>query len=78
MLDIPLASSDNVSDKISLRRRAEQFGIIGTHSIMQRVVDVCQILAPSPLPMLLLGETGTGKSGCCKPGKVELKRGALL
>ena len=61
MLDIPLASSDNVSDKISLRRRAEQFGIIGTHSIMQRVVDVCQILAPSPLPMLLLGETGTGK-----------------
>lgn len=61
ILDVPLASSDNVSNKISLRRRAEQFGIIGTHSIMQRVVDVCQILAPSPLPMLLLGETGTGK-----------------
>ena len=60
ILDVPLASSDNVSNKISLRRRAEQFGIIGTHSIMQRVVDVCQILAPSPLPMLL-GETGTGK-----------------
>ena len=57
MLDIPLAPSD----KMSLRRQAEQFGIIGSHSIMQHVVDVCQILAPSSLPMLLLGETGTGK-----------------
>jgi transcriptional regulator with GAF, ATPase, and Fis domain len=38
-----------------------QLGIVGEHPALQRVVDFVATLAQSNAPILLLGETGTGK-----------------
>ncbi len=36
-------------------------GIVGDHPSMKRAVEMAATLAPSDVPMLILGETGTGK-----------------
>ncbi|MFH1740600.1 MAG: sigma-54 dependent transcriptional regulator, partial [bacterium] len=38
-----------------------QLGIVGDHPAMWHVLDIGALLAPSQAPMLILGETGTGK-----------------
>ncbi len=38
-----------------------QLGIVGDHPTVQRVIETCTLLAPSQAPILILGETGTGK-----------------
>jgi transcriptional regulator with PAS, ATPase and Fis domain len=38
-----------------------QLGIVGDHSAMQGALEMGAILAPSHAPILILGETGTGK-----------------
>ena len=38
-----------------------QLGIVGDHSAMQRSLEMGAMLAPSQAPVLILGETGTGK-----------------
>jgi transcriptional regulator with PAS, ATPase and Fis domain len=38
-----------------------QLGIVGDHPAMQRSLEIGAMLAPSQAPILILGETGTGK-----------------
>jgi transcriptional regulator with PAS, ATPase and Fis domain len=38
-----------------------QLGIVGDHPAMQRVIEMGSMLAPSQAPILIFGETGTGK-----------------
>jgi transcriptional regulator with GAF, ATPase, and Fis domain len=38
-----------------------QLGIVGDHPAMARVIETGAMLAPSTVPILILGETGTGK-----------------
>ncbi len=38
-----------------------QLGIVGDHPAMQRALEIGAMLAPSQAPILILGETGTGK-----------------
>lgn len=38
-----------------------QLSIVGDHATMLRSLEICAILAPSQAPVLILGETGTGK-----------------
>ncbi len=38
-----------------------QLGIVGDHAAMQRSLEMGAMLAPSQAPVLILGETGTGK-----------------
>jgi transcriptional regulator with GAF, ATPase, and Fis domain len=38
-----------------------QIGIVGDHPAMQRALEMGAMLAPSQSPVLILGETGTGK-----------------
>lgn len=38
-----------------------QLGIVGDHAAMQRALEMGAMLAPSQAPILILGETGTGK-----------------
>lgn len=38
-----------------------QLGIVGDHPAMQRALDMGAMLAPSSAPVLIFGETGTGK-----------------
>ena len=40
---------------------ARQLGIVGDHPSMREALEVGAALAPSPAPILILGETGTGK-----------------
>jgi len=39
----------------------DQLGIVGDHPAMRQALEVGAVLAPSNAPILLLGETGTGK-----------------
>ncbi len=39
---------------------ASKLGIVGTHTL-KNTLDACAFLAPTPFPVLILGETGTGK-----------------
>ena len=39
----------------------DQVGLIGDHPEFRKAVDYTEALAPSDFPMLILGETGTGK-----------------
>lgn len=36
-------------------------GIVGDHPLMKKAIEIAAMLAPSDVPMLILGETGTGK-----------------
>ena len=36
-------------------------GIVGDHPELKRALDIGAMLAPSDIPILVLGETGTGK-----------------
>lgn len=38
-----------------------EIGIIGDHPSMKKAIEIAATLAPTDLPMLILGETGTGK-----------------
>ncbi|MBP1596475.1 MAG: modulated sigma54 specific transcriptional regulator, Fis family [Acidobacteria bacterium] len=55
----------DVSEMIHLRRRLEQSrgfcGIVGRHALMQRIFDTIRELADINFPILIQGETGTGK-----------------
>ncbi len=53
-----ICDEDSVADVNSGR---VQLGIVGDHQMLQRVLEACALLAPSPAPVLILGETGTGK-----------------
>lgn len=39
----------------------QQLGIVGNHAAMRRALEMGDMLAPSQAPVLILGETGTGK-----------------
>jgi DNA-binding NtrC family response regulator len=53
---IPLEDSQVDVDSVRI-----QLGIVGDHSTMQRSLEMGAMLAPSQAPILILGETGTGK-----------------
>jgi sigma54-dependent transcription regulator len=38
-----------------------QIGIVGDHPVIRKALEIGAMLAPSPVPILILGETGTGK-----------------
>ncbi|MDF0674045.1 MAG: sigma-54 dependent transcriptional regulator [Nitrospira sp.] len=40
---------------------AQQLGIVGEHPRTRKVLEIAEALAPSAAPVLILGETGTGK-----------------
>lgn len=42
-------------------KEAERFGIVGTYALKE-TINMCASFAPSHYPILILGETGTGKS----------------
>lgn len=50
--DVPLPDLDTV---------VRELGIVGDHSSIRRALEVGAALAPSTAPILILGETGTGK-----------------
>ncbi len=39
----------------------QQLGIVGDHPAIRKALEIGAILAPSTVPILILGETGTGK-----------------
>jgi len=56
--DGPILVEDGQFDVDSVRL---QLGIIGDHSAMRRALELGAMLAPSQAPVLIFGETGTGK-----------------
>jgi DNA-binding NtrC family response regulator len=44
-----------------MRQAAEALGIIGDHPVFVRILEKASLLAPTRYPVLILGETGTGK-----------------
>jgi DNA-binding NtrC family response regulator len=44
-----------------VRQAAEALGIIGEHPAFVRILEKASLLAPTRYPVLILGETGTGK-----------------
>ena len=44
-----------------LETAIRQSGIVGDHPSILRALETCALLAPSDAPVLILGETGTGK-----------------
>ncbi len=53
--------SDNLASVPEFRETAAQLGIVGDHATMDTVLETVAMLAPSQSPILVLGETGTGK-----------------
>jgi len=56
--DKPITVEESEVDVDSVR---VQLGIVGDHPAMQRSLEMGAMLAPSQAPILILGETGTGK-----------------
>jgi len=56
--DRPITVEEREFDVDSVR---VQLGIVGDHSAIQRSLEMGAMLAPSHAPILILGETGTGK-----------------
>lgn len=56
--DGPITAEESEIDADSVR---VQLGIVGDHAAMQRALEMGAMLAPSQAPILILGETGTGK-----------------
>jgi len=56
--DGPITIEESEADANSVRL---QLGIVGDHPVMQRSLEMGAMLAPSQAPVLILGETGTGK-----------------
>ena len=56
---ILVEESDDAEIDIDFTRT--QLGIVGDHPTMQRTLEMATMLAPSDAPILILGETGTGK-----------------
>jgi DNA-binding NtrC family response regulator len=56
--DCPIAMEENEVDVESARLK---LGIVGDHPAMQRSLEMGAMLAASQAPVLILGETGTGK-----------------
>lgn len=54
----PISVEETQVDVDSIR---VQLGIVGDHPAMQRSLEIGAMLAPSQAPILILGETGTGK-----------------
>jgi len=54
-IDVPDLSSQDYNTAI------KKLGIVGDHPVMKKALETGAILAPSLTPILLLGETGTGK-----------------
>jgi DNA-binding NtrC family response regulator len=44
-----------------LEKAIRQSGIVGDHPSLHKALETCALLAPSDVPVLILGETGTGK-----------------
>ena len=44
-----------------LEKAIRQSGIVGDHPSIHKALETCALLAPSAAPVLILGETGTGK-----------------
>ncbi|MBI4640400.1 MAG: sigma 54-interacting transcriptional regulator [Candidatus Tectomicrobia bacterium] len=64
--DFPLVRSNisaiEVPDTpLDLDTAISQLGIVGDHPTMRKVLETAATLSPSTVPILLLGETGTGK-----------------
>lgn len=51
----------NEEDQVDVDSVREQLGIIGDHPAMLKALDTGAMLATSPAPILITGETGTGK-----------------
>ena len=47
--------------QINMEAAAQQFGLVGDHPSMREALEKGALLASSPAPILLYGETGTGK-----------------
>jgi DNA-binding NtrC family response regulator len=80
--------SDNLEDAPpDFDTVVQELGIVGDHPGMRRALEVGATLAPTTAPILILGETGTGKelfarfvhnlSGCPREKFVPLNCGAI-
>jgi transcriptional regulator with PAS, ATPase and Fis domain len=49
------------NESIDIQAIVAQSGIIGDHPTIRRAVEIALSLAPTPVPILIQGETGTGK-----------------
>ncbi|MBI3799526.1 MAG: sigma 54-interacting transcriptional regulator [Deltaproteobacteria bacterium] len=54
-VEVPDPTSPDVETTI------QQLGIVGDHPVIRRALEIGATLAPSTVPILILGETGTGK-----------------
>lgn len=50
-----------VESQVDVDSARLELGIVGDHATMQRSLEIGAMLAPSQAPILILGETGTGK-----------------
>lgn len=56
--DLPIAVEKTQADANAI---LTQLGIVGDHPAIQRSLEIAAMLAPSHSPILIFGETGTGK-----------------
>ncbi|MCL4783441.1 MAG: sigma-54 dependent transcriptional regulator [Bryobacterales bacterium] len=62
--DAPLLSADELPEDQTLQdveKTAKAIGIIGDHPEFLKILQKASLLAPTRYPILILGETGTGK-----------------
>ena len=58
---------ENVALRVRLRRHESAHGFVTDDPAAKQVLATLALAAPSPLPVLVQGETGTGRS--CSPGR---------
>jgi transcriptional regulator with PAS, ATPase and Fis domain len=61
----PIVRSQNtapvISERTNLQAVVVGLNLVGDHPLMQKVLKIASTLAPTQYPVLILGETGTGK-----------------
>jgi sigma54-dependent transcription regulator len=58
---IGLSGLESSETTVDVGKLIQSLGIVGDHPALHKALDIAATLAPSDVPILILGETGTGK-----------------
>jgi len=58
---VGLTGLESPETAVDVGKLIQSLGIVGDHPELQKALDIAATLAPSEVPILILGETGTGK-----------------